>query len=158
MNLINERIKHITLGTGTIIAQDDRYITVEFSSKTSRFQYPGPDTFVKFLRAEDESIQVAILQEIAEQKRLAEEARAAAEEAKRKAEEARAAELERAAAEAAAKRRGERLPIPREPRIPGKPMTFYVFQGDTFTSRVVVALFGPLSLAMRETGFFTGRT
>ncbi len=132
MDLLNKRVKHITLGVGTIVAQDDKYITVEFASKTSRFQYTSPDTFVKFLRAEDESIQVAILQEIAEQKRLAEEARAAAEEVKRKAEEARAAELERAAAEAAAKRRGERLSIPREPRIPGKPMTFYVFQGDTF--------------------------
>ena len=71
MDLLNKQVKHITLGVGTIVAQDDKYITVEFASKTSRFQYPAPDTFVKFLRAEDESIQVAILQEIAEQKRLA---------------------------------------------------------------------------------------
>ena len=132
MNLINKRVKHITLGVGTIVAQDDKYITVEFATKTSRFQYPSPDTFKKFLRAEDETVQTAILSEIAEQKRLEEEARAAAEEAKRRAEEARAAELARLEAEAAARRRGEKVLSPKEPRIPGKPLTFYVFQGDTF--------------------------
>ena len=137
MQLLNQRVKHITLGSGTIVAQDNMYITVEFDSKTSKFQYPGPDTFKKFLKAEDPSVQDAILQEIADQKRAAEEARAAAAAAKLKAEEeAQAAEQARLDAIAVAKAQGKsRSTKPAQPqtvRIPGKPLTFYVFQGGTF--------------------------
>ena len=145
MNLLNQQVWHKTLGIGTVVAQDDKYITVEFASKTSKFVYPGQDTFVKFLQAKDPVIQQAILQEIEDKKQAAEAARIAAEEAKRKAEEERrraeeeacAAEQARLEAEAAARRRSKttspvRTAAPKTERIPGKPLTFYVFQGDTF--------------------------
>ncbi len=131
MNLLGQRVKHRTLGSGTVVFQDDKYISVEFGSKTSKFQYPHPDTFVKFLSAADKCVQESILQEQAEQKRIEDENRAAAEESKRKAEDVR---LE---AEAVARRSGGGMSsgktvAARQAREPGKPLTFYVFQGDTF--------------------------
>ncbi|MBR0352763.1 MAG: DUF4433 domain-containing protein [Oscillospiraceae bacterium] len=64
MNLLNKRVKHITCGTGTVIDQDDRIITVQFPSRSARFQYPSPDTFVKFLKAVDPDVQAEIEEEI----------------------------------------------------------------------------------------------
>ena len=137
MQLLNQRVKHLSLGSGTIVVQDDTSLTVEFNSKTCRFPYPSPDTFKRFLKAEDPTVHAAILQEMADQKRAAEEARTATEEAKRKAEEARAAEQARLDAEAAEKAsvrlRSSGSSRPQTVRVPGKPLTFYVFQGGTFT-------------------------
>ena len=138
MNLLNQSVKHKSLGIGRIVAQDDKNITVEFASKTSKFPCSGSDTFVKFLQAVDPDVQDAILREMEEKKRAEEGARVAAEEAKRRAEEtARAAEQTRLKAEAAARRKNKttspvRTAAPKTERIPGKPLTFYVFQGDTF--------------------------
>ena len=138
MNLLNQRVKHKSLGVGTVVAQDEKYITVEFASKTSKFVCPGPDTFTKFLQAEDTAVQAAILLEWEEKKR-AEEAAKAAEETRRREEEERrrAEETARLEAEAAARRTNRpssspRAAAPKTERIPGKPLTFYVFQGDTF--------------------------
>ena len=128
MNLLNQWVTHSTLGEGVIIAQDDMYITVEFPSKTSRFQYPDQNTFAKFLKAKDPAVQDALLQEIADKQREAEEKEAA----KREAEErARAEEQARKEAEAAV-RKAEKDPPSKTERISGKPLTFYVFQGGTY--------------------------
>ena len=52
VSLINKHIKHTgALGVGTVTEQDDRYITVEFASKTCKFAYPT--AFEKFLVALD---------------------------------------------------------------------------------------------------------
>lgn len=136
MDLLNQRVKHKVFGVGTIVAQSDTVITVEFAAKTCKFQYPGPDAFAKFLQAEDASLQHAIEQEAEELKRIAEEKRIAEAEAKRKAEEAARA-AEQARLEAAEKKRQTTPPsakpsTPHAARVPGQPMTFYVFQGDTF--------------------------
>ena len=48
MNLINEKIKHKTFGVGTVVAQDESYITIEFQAKTSKFPYPS--AFEKFIK------------------------------------------------------------------------------------------------------------
>jgi hypothetical protein len=98
---------------------------VDFAAKSCKFSYPHPDTFVKFLRAEDPDVHAAILAEM-EAEREAEAAR------KRAEEEARLRALEEAARqEAAGKDHKEKPYVPKE-RVPGKGMTFYVFQGDTF--------------------------
>lgn len=133
MNLLNQKITHKMLGSGTIVTQDEQYITIEFASKVSKFSYPAPDTFVKFLTAEDPAVQAAILQEAADAKAAQEAEKLAAEEAQRKAEEEAQARRE---AEAAAKRTSRSSsstkPAVRQTRVSGKPMLFYVFQGSTY--------------------------
>lgn len=131
MDLKNQHVTHKTLGGGVIISQDDKYITVEFASKTSKFPYPNPDTFGKFLSLEDTSIQAAILKEAEDARIAAEHARAQVEEEKR------AAEQARRDAELATRTSGKTFSpakkvAARIERVPGKAMTFYVFQGDTF--------------------------
>lgn len=131
MDLKNQHVTHKTLGSGVIISQDDKYITVEFASKTSKFPYPNPDTFGKFLSLEDTSIQAAVLKEAEDARIAAEHARAQVEEEKRAAEQAcRDAELATRTSGktfSPAKKVAARIE-----RVPGKAMTFYVFQGDTF--------------------------
>ena len=51
--MVGIKVKHSVFGVGTITAQDDKYLTVEFANKTSRFIYP--DAFEKFIKAEDPS-------------------------------------------------------------------------------------------------------
>ena len=138
MNLLNQRVKHKVFGTGTIVDQSDSIITVAFASKSCKFQYPGIDAFTKFLQAEDASVQEALIRETEKLKVEQEAARLAAEEAKRKAEEeARAAEAARLKAEMDSKKHSstpvtKKSAISRTERVAGQPMTFYVFQGDTF--------------------------
>ena len=88
MELIGLKVKHAIFGAGVIAAQVDNYVTEEFAAKTTTFVYP--DSFEKFIKAEDESVQAAIVAEInamkvaADQKRQAEEtARKIAEEQRR---------------------------------------------------------------------------
>src|SRR5699024_4019979 len=40
MNLINEKITHDTFGTGSIIEQDESFITVDFEEDLKKFVYP----------------------------------------------------------------------------------------------------------------------
>lgn len=37
VNLLGEKVKHKTLGIGTITSIEGNYITIEFPSKTSKF-------------------------------------------------------------------------------------------------------------------------
>ena len=82
MELIGIKVKHITLGTGIIIGLDNGCVTVEFTSKTSKFEYPA--AFDKFIKAENSDIQAAIIQLIADAKKV-EEQRKRDEEASRRA-------------------------------------------------------------------------
>lgn len=84
MELIGLKVKHSVFGIGVITEKASNCITVEFTTKTSKFVYP--DAFEKFIKAEDPVVQQAITDEInrvnstAEQKWKAEEsARKAAE-------------------------------------------------------------------------------
>lgn len=131
MDLKNQAVIHRALGNGIIVAQDDKYITVEFATKTSKFLYPHPDTFGKFLTIADPKLHADVIREAEEEKAAAELAKAQEEAKKRKAaEEALAAQLE---IKKAAKSSKVDKPVEaKSTRIPGKPMTFYVFQGDTF--------------------------
>ncbi|MCD8326644.1 MAG: hypothetical protein LUC90_08200 [Lachnospiraceae bacterium] len=84
INLLQKRVRHTgNLGTGTIIAQEEKYITVEFKNRTSKFSYPM--AFEKFLVMEDSNLQEQVINEIM----LVKEAEAAkkAEDAAKRAEE-----------------------------------------------------------------------
>lgn len=88
MNVIGIKVKHILLGIGTVVEQDDTHISVEFKNKKSSFLFP--DAFEKHIKAEDPDVQNEIIQSIHEKKaeaeRIAEEDRCrAAEEVKAKA-------------------------------------------------------------------------
>lgn len=132
MQLIGEQISHRIYGIGEVIDQTPTMITVRFSSKDSKFQYPNPDTFTRFLRAENPDIQAAIMDEIrreaelAAKKRAKEEARKKTEEERRAAEQREADERARAALVNKSRAAGEKKYVKQE-RIPGKRMTFFVF-------------------------------
>ena len=137
MLLLGEEVRHKIYGVGTVVDQTPTMITVRFPSKETKFPYPNPDTFVKFLKAEKSDTHAAILEEIQQEKELAEKRRAE-EEARKKAEEERRAakqreadERARAALSSKPRPAGEKKHVKQE-RIPGKRMTFFVFQGSTF--------------------------
>jgi len=131
MNLLNARIIHKALGAGTVTAFDGKYLTVAFSTKTSKFVYP--DAFQTFIKAEDPALQSAIIAEI-EAAQKAEEDRKRAEEEARKQEEAR--RLAELAEKAKQKMPGQNpttsKPTVKAHRVDGQSWTFFVFQGTTF--------------------------
>lgn len=68
MKLHGKNVKHKLYGIGIVEQQDANYIVIKFNQKTIRISYPS--AFETFLRAEDETIQNEILQEVAEKKLL----------------------------------------------------------------------------------------
>lgn len=75
MDLLNIKVKHTVFGVGTVTEVDDKYVTVQFAAKSSKFAYP--DAFEKFIKAEDSAIQETILNDIVVARRAEEERRAA---------------------------------------------------------------------------------
>jgi hypothetical protein len=61
-SVVGLKVKHNRFGTGVITEQDDKYISVEFATKTSRFEYPV--AFKLYIEAEDTSVQGAIMDAI----------------------------------------------------------------------------------------------
>lgn len=137
MIIVGEKVLHKVYGVGEVIDQSTTMITVRFPAKDAKFQYPTPDTFTKFLKAENPNVQAAILDEIrqeaelAAKKRAEEEARKKAGEERRAAEQREADEHARAALANKPRTAGEKKHVKQE-HIPGKRMTFFVFQGSTF--------------------------
>lgn len=63
VDLLNKQVKHTgALGVGTVTEQDDKYITVQFAGKTSKFMYPA--AFEKFLVSVDKAHADSIKAEI----------------------------------------------------------------------------------------------
>ena len=130
VNLINKQIKHTgALGVGTVTEQDDKYITVEFASKTSKFAYPA--AFEKFLVPVDPADAGAINKEVEEAKAAVEAAKAAEAE-KRAAEEQAKLEALRAQKTAPGKKTHVAKTHVPVKRVAGQAMTYLVFQGDTY--------------------------
>lgn len=77
MELLNLKVKHKAFGEGVVTEISGNYLNVKFASKESKFIYP--DSFEKFIVAEDISVQSAILDEINTAKQIVEEQRQAAE-------------------------------------------------------------------------------
>lgn len=128
--MIGLKVKHSTLGVGEITAKDDNYVTVAFSSKTTKFLYP--DAFERFLVAVDPKEQNKILQSIHEEKLAAEQKKQAEEAAKILAEEQKAKEEDARQKESQIKPKKYSKTAVRSQRVEGKRMTFFVFQGSTF--------------------------
>lgn len=91
MELIGLKVKHNVFGVGTITEKVGNYITVEFVAKTTKFVYP--DAFETFIKAENLSVQQAIVDEINEAKVAAEQQRQSEETVHKAAEELRHADV-----------------------------------------------------------------
>ncbi len=128
--MIGIEVKHKMLGIGKITEFDGQYITVEFSSRTSKFIYPN--AFETFIKATDEEKQNEIINIINEAKREAEE-KHLKEETLRVAKET---EIEAAKNKVVSKPITKTSKITkiadRSQRVDGKRMIFFVFQGSTF--------------------------
>ena len=128
MNLIGIQVSHAQWGVGKIIAHDEITLTVEFPGKTARFIYPT--AIGTNIQATDPSVQAAILQDIEDAKVGAIAQQKAEEEAKKAEEQCVAgAAAKKTTAKSAS---SPKVVVPKQERIEGKPMTFYVFQGSTF--------------------------
>lgn len=125
MDLLNTIVIHKSLGKGTVIAQDDKHISVMFASKTCSFQYP--EAFRNFLTAGDADNNAKILAEIATNDTRIMGERQRAEKLRRAEEEKRLEELAQKA-----KYKSSDKKVKRTNREDGKNMTFLVFQGNTF--------------------------
>ncbi len=125
MDLVNHKVKSKALGIGTVIEQDDSHVIVQFTAKKSTFQYP--EAFRKFLTAEDDEIQQALLVEIAAADALIQETKIKMEETRKAAEQVKLKELA-----AKAKHKTTSKPVKRIARVEGQHLTFLVFQGGTF--------------------------
>ena len=130
VSLINKQIKHTgALGIGTVTEQDDKYITVQFASRISKFAYPA--AFEKFLVAVDPVDADAIKKELEEVKAAVEAAKTA-EAIKRAAEEQAKLEALRAKTAVSGKKEGSAKAHVPVKRVAGQAMTYLVFQGDTY--------------------------
>ena len=152
MDLLNKGIVHKSLGKGIVTEFDGKYFTVEFASKTSKFAYPA--AFEKFIAAEDTSINNMIMAEIAEAAAAKEEAKRLEQEAKEVVEQKHLEEL----AWKAGRSRviGSSKPTKRTTRIEGQPMTFLVFQGNTFEAEHRGDIYGRLSIMLVDILVITG--
>ena len=125
MNLIGKKVSHKSLGQGIIVgSKDDTHITVEFSSKTSSFQYP--QIFETFLEAEDSDLQCQIMKEIQERQAL--------KEAEKRAKLAALEEAVKSTRQGAEGTYSEKKHVPVK-RTAGNPLTFLAFQGEFFDAQ-----------------------
>lgn len=130
INLVNKQVKHSgILGIETVTEQDEKYITVQFSSKICKFMYPS--AFEKFLVPVDQSDADAIRAEIAEAKAAMEEVRAE-EAAKKVAEEQERLEVLKAQTAVSDKKVSSTKAYTPIKRVTGQALTYLVFQGNTY--------------------------
>lgn len=130
VSLINKQIKHIgALGVGTVTEQDDKYITIKFANKISKFAYPA--AFEKFL-VPLESMDANAIKKDLEEVKAAIEAEKSAEAAKRAAEVQTKLGVLRAQAAASGRKVSSTKKHVSVKRVAGKAMTYLVFQGDTY--------------------------
>lgn len=130
ISLINKQVKHMgSLGIGVVVEQDERYITVEFCSRTSKFAYPA--AFEKFLVAVEQDIQDNISDELAAIK-AAETAAKETEIAKRQAEEQARIEALRNQSAISGRKVSTTKSYKPVKRVDGQVLTYLVFQGDTY--------------------------
>lgn len=61
--LIGHKVKHVSWGEGTIIAADDKYVTVSYTGQGDK-KYQFPKAFESFLTIDEKSLQEEILEEI----------------------------------------------------------------------------------------------
>lgn len=124
MNLIGQKVTHKAFGNGVIVDVYEEYLGIDFSGCIKKIQYP--DTFAKFMTAEDSEVQDSMMAMIEEKIAIAEEAKKKAEIEKQKAEEQLAS-----IAKPSAPTIKTPSPIVGK-RDENRKMVFLVFQGSTF--------------------------
>ena len=129
MNFIGMQIKHKAFGVGVVRMQEKGILTIDFPAKTSQFEY-NETNFTKFLTAVDPEDQTAILEELKTMQEMEKQKSLEAVLAKQKEKEAKQEVL--AAKYAVSGKTTPKKAAVKQERIPGKRMTFYVFQGSTF--------------------------
>lgn len=122
MNLLNQIVIHKKFGNGTVTEQNSTQIVVEFVDRSIKFKYP--DAFKQFLICGEPSLQDELLQEIATLETIKAEQLA-----KKDIPVQPKIEESQKSVSSSVKTKKERLT---SPRVEGKRMTFYVFQGDTY--------------------------
>ena len=130
VDLLNKQVKHSgAFGIGTVTKQDDKYITVQFASRVSKFAYPA--AFEKYLVVVDPVDADAIIKEIEEAKVEAEAVKAAKVAKKATEEQAKLEVLKTKSITSGKKVSTSKTYIPVK-RVTGQSMTYLVFQGDTY--------------------------
>ena len=130
MELIGIKVRHPVYGVGIIIEHKANYITIEFTSRTSKFIYPA--AFEEFITAEDSGIQTAIIKSI-ENAKLVKQQQHSVESAIRttSGKHSNAKETPPSTKAVHQSSQAQKSAVCSQ-RIEGKRMTFYVFQGSTF--------------------------
>ncbi|MEF9921897.1 MAG: hypothetical protein RR313_07555 [Anaerovoracaceae bacterium] len=62
MNLINEKVRHKTFGSGTIVEFDEEYLRVEFKDVTKKFAFPN--AFMGFMTIDNPTLAIEIGEKI----------------------------------------------------------------------------------------------
>jgi len=71
MNLINEKVEHVSYGLGIVIKEEDNKISVQFNESIGDKTFLYPEAFEKFLKAAKPEVESTILEELhAKQKKL----------------------------------------------------------------------------------------
>ena len=68
MSYVNQKVQHKTLGAGTIVAETDRAIVVQFNTREVKFSFP--ESFDGFLVFQNKELQSMIEKQIAEKKKI----------------------------------------------------------------------------------------
>ncbi|WP_426351210.1 hypothetical protein ACPWSR_08270 [Alloiococcus sp. CFN-8] len=84
MDLISEKVEHVSFGKGRIleVKEDKVYVSFQDQKETKAFQYP--EAFEKFLKAENPAVEAEALEELRVKRARLEEERLAEEERKAK--------------------------------------------------------------------------
>lgn len=64
MDIINEKIKHITYGDGQVISQKAEILSIQFSEQHGVKNFLYPDAFAKYLKPYNANIEVSILKDL----------------------------------------------------------------------------------------------
>lgn len=64
MNLIDKQVMHKSFGKGSIVDQNDEFVTINFDNETKKFIFP--DAFGQFLKLEDETANDTLKEAIVE--------------------------------------------------------------------------------------------
>lgn len=147
-NLLNKKVRHFgRYGVGTVIEQNDTSITVEFSEKTCKFQYPA--AFEKFLTAEDKNIADDIDKELIALKEAEEAAKAEKAASKAAEEKAKLEELKAKASVSGKKTSVDKVYKPVQ-RTEGKALTYLVFRVIHMMKRSAANSYGLRSIVKME--------
>lgn len=63
MNLVNEKVEHISFGEGVITEVNDNKIFIQFGDNVGAKIFIYPDAFEKFLKAEDKAVEKNVMEE-----------------------------------------------------------------------------------------------